>query len=278
LFVKNFFCFCNQRQNQVNETNCDIVGLQSGFTLLELLVVSLILAALAGAVVASYNGIDAQANYDIAKNDMAEIRKALLQFRRDSGTESFPGQGQYDCTDAFNGGDATDQNSMMSFPAEAGANDAEIIAWCQHPANFWMLFQDPLASGWNMDTKRGWNGPYLQRQNGYVDVSEQISINGSGDVASGAVITNLWGVASPYEIEPFGANNYFAWRTAVGGQNFARYGTPYFLFDLATPDDANNPPRIVSLNADNDYNGDSTCEQTLGNDDFPLDSILCLLQ
>lgn len=138
---------------------------QAGFTLLELLTVIALLAVLAGVALMGYDGVQDQARLDATRFEIAELRKALLQFRRDSGSNDLPGQGLYDCTDAANGNPAN-ANPDFSFPAEAGSSDAEKIAWCQHPANFWMLFADPLGIGWNSDTRRGWHGPYLQRKSG----------------------------------------------------------------------------------------------------------------
>jgi prepilin-type N-terminal cleavage/methylation domain-containing protein len=159
---------------------------ESGFTLLELLLVIALLAVTAGVAVQGYEGVQDQGRYDATRFEMAELRKALLQFRRDSGTNDFPRQGIYDCTDAANGNPAG-ANPDMDFLEEAGSTDAEKIAWCQSPANFWMLFVDPLGDGWNPDTHRGWNGPYLQRKSGL------ISYEGVDDA---------WGVADPYQ-SPF---------------------------------------------------------------------------
>jgi prepilin-type N-terminal cleavage/methylation domain-containing protein len=158
---------------------------ESGFTLLELLLVIALLSVTAGVVVQGYEGVQDQGRYDAARFEMAEMRKALLQFRRDSGSNDFPGRGIYDCTDEDNPGKS---NPDMNFPAEAGNTDAEKIAWCSSPANFWMLFAQP-GSGfdWDFDTHRGWHGPYLQRKSGL------ISYLTAGDV---------WGVADPYQ-SPF---------------------------------------------------------------------------
>jgi prepilin-type N-terminal cleavage/methylation domain-containing protein len=158
---------------------------ESGFTLLELLLVIALLAVTAGVAVQGYEGVQDQGRYDATRFEMAELRKALLQFRRDSGSNDFPGQGIYDCTDAANG-KPTSANPDMIFPPEAGITDAEKIAWCQSPANFWMLFADPLGNGWNSDTHRGWHGPYLQRKSGLISYD----------------VDDVWGIADPYQ-SPF---------------------------------------------------------------------------
>lgn len=147
---------------------------ESGFTLLELLTVIVLLGIMAGIAVVSYDGVQEQALCEATRFEMAELRKALLQFRRDSGTNDFPGQGQYGC------------DPDMDFPLEAGTGNAR-IDWCKSEANFWMLFVDPLDNGWDPDTHRGWHGPYLQRKSGL------ISYEGVDDV---------WGITDPYQ-SPF---------------------------------------------------------------------------
>ena len=253
-----------------------------GFTLLELLVVISLLAILAGFSISAYDGVQDDANYDAAIFEMAEIRNALLQFRRDSGTNDFPGQGIYACTNAIN------------FPSEAGSGSAR-LDWCNHPANFWMLFINPLddpstssdeEGAWNIDTKRGWNGPYLQRKSGYVDVGA-VQSNGTGDPNSGTLTTNLWGVASPFNASPNG--NYLVWRNQVGGNDLDKQGTPYLLFDLdddGSDPTSSDPARLVSLGLGNQYDpppapllsGESDCSQEIADDGYPLDHILCLLR
>ncbi len=159
---------------------------QSGFTLLELLVVITLLGIISGSVVLSYDDLQDQGREDVVRFEMAEMRKALLQFRRDSGSNDFPTQGQYDCTDTANGNPG-DVNPLMSFPPVAGSSDAEIIAWCQSPANLWMLFTDPFgrleADQWNEDTKRGWNQGYLRSRHAYLDY---------------LTMSDLWGLSDPY--------------------------------------------------------------------------------
>lgn len=145
---------------------CGAPASNRGFTLLELLTVVAVMAVLASVAILAYDGVQDQARLDATRFEMAELRKAFLQLRRDSGSNHLPGEGVYDCTDAANGSPAN-VNPDFNFPAEAGSSDADKIAWCQHPANFWMLFADPLAAGWNPDTHRGWRGPYLQRKSGW---------------------------------------------------------------------------------------------------------------
>lgn len=155
---------------------------QAGFTLLELLAVIALMAVVAGTAVLAYEGVQDQGRQDTTRFEMAEIRNALLQFRRDSGSNDLPGQGVYVCEDPANPGKINPD--LINLPAEAGTTDAAKLAWCESPANFWMLFADPLGNGWNPDTHRGWNGPYLQRKSGLM---------------SYAGVDDLWVITDAYQ-------------------------------------------------------------------------------
>lgn len=267
--------------------------MHGGFTLLELLVVITLVSVLASAAMIAYQGVQEQGRYDAARSEMAEIRKALLKFRRDSGTNDFPGQGIYDCSELETVAKANDPSGSDTWPTGAPSADSNFSdwqAWCSSPANFWMLFINPLddlgstptveEGGWNIDTRRGWNGPYLLRKNGYIDIGNSIGTDGSGTPDNGTLIANLWGIASPYETEPVGANDYFSWRPNINDDDYEKFGSPYLLFDLDNVDNS-NPARLVSLAADHIYDGDdnSDCSQSLDDDQqFPLDHVLCLLK
>lgn len=155
---------------------------QAGFTLLELLAVIALMAVIAGTALLAYEGVHDQGRQDATRFEMAEIRSALLRFRRDSGSNDLPGQGVYVCEDPANPGKINPD--LVNLPAEAGVTDAAKLAWCESPANFWMLFADPLGTGWNPDTRRGWNGPYLQRKSGLM---------------SYAGVDNLWVITDAYQ-------------------------------------------------------------------------------
>lgn len=92
-----------------------------GFTLLELLVVVSLMAVLATAALIANEGVNDRAEEDATRYEMAELRKALLQFRRDVG----------------------------HFPATLN-----FLVNCQ-------VADDAACITWNPDTHRGWNGPYV---------------------------------------------------------------------------------------------------------------------
>ncbi len=265
----------------------------AGFTLLELLVVTAVLAILAGAVINSYSGIQEQGQYDVAVYEMAEIRKALIEFRRDSGSNDFPGQGIYDCSlpALYSTAQLNETSTGDNWPSgapSANSNLSDWQDWCSHPANFWMLFINPYdelsttnneEGGWNRDTKRGWNGPYLKRNAGFVDIYDTIASD--GDPSSGYAVIDIWGIASPF----ISSNPTYLWRSVAGDADtdLEQFGSPYFMFDL--DDDGNNPSspnpaRLVSLATNNSYDGDnnSDCSQSQNQNGLPHDHVLCLLR
>ncbi|WP_198244186.1 prepilin-type N-terminal cleavage/methylation domain-containing protein [methane-oxidizing endosymbiont of Gigantopelta aegis] len=177
-----------------------LTGYYRGFTLLELLVVLTLLMILSGTAIYAYEGLEEQGRDNAVVYEMSQIRNALLQFRRDSGSHDFPGQGQYDCDDA----PTADSNSINpaiepQLPSSvASLSSADKVTWCRSEVNFWMLFKDPLAKGWNRDTHRGWNGPYLLQKDQPLDYEN---------------LSAVWGIVDAY-------------------------GNPYLLKDLDNDDKA----------------------------------------
>ncbi|PHS29699.1 MAG: hypothetical protein COA95_11440 [Methylophaga sp.] len=145
----------------------------TGLTLIELLVVVLILAILAGIMLTSHEDVSEQARYDITKFEMVELRKALLQFRRDS--NEFP------CRIYRSGdyvADITVMSNMDFTSLPLTPTVADYHSWCKNEfsgqieSGLSMLFKFPyddldvafIPLLWNPDTNRGWNGPYLHNQ------------------------------------------------------------------------------------------------------------------
>lgn len=228
---------------------------QNGFTLLELLTVISLIGILASVALLSYDGVQAEGRDNVTVYEMMQIRQALLRFRSDSGSRDFPGQGQYDCEEvadeAIANGRPTNWPAPPEVPTVNNGTKADWIIWCQHPANFWMLFVDPLGNGWDADRKRGWNGPYFQRRAETLNVDNTLQPEGTLNTGTISPVNNVWPILDPFN-------------------------SPYLLFDLGD----GNQARLVSLGSDLIYDEKDApdCQQVLGSDSKPLDYILCLLR
>ena len=213
---------------------------EKGLTLLELLIVIAILAALAGGVIMVLEGAEEDSGTKIAKSEMLEIKKALLKFRQDTGY--LPKQGPFALvTDTPPG--------LVPVPAQGAG-------WFHSPANFVQMYEEPLdglgnpVRSWNPDTARGWRGPYLTRQGeGLVDIGDGLNANGTGSptIIVVALLSEVRGVAGPFLARHEGS--IFVWRTSPGSIPHDRWGRPYFLFDL----NDNNNARLVGVGPNKTY-------------------------
>ncbi len=117
---------------------------QRGFTLVELLVVITLVGLLAIGIVVSLDGVDDDARERLTKAEMSELRKALLQFRRDVG--HFPAVGS-----AF----PPAEDAVLDLLRECQSDDVPVDGADEN-----RLTYDPGCGVYNIDTARGWNGPY----------------------------------------------------------------------------------------------------------------------
>lgn len=220
---------------------------QGGFTLLELLIVALVLAALGGGVIAALGDTQAHAMQQTALAEMQKIKTALLQYRRDTG----------------------------EFPAPV------------HPADFSALYQQGGAPAWDAPSARGWRGPYLSvLGEGLVDIGDSLQNDGGGSpvlVVSAAhaearavadpfvarAVKN--GSTSPCTDDASDSACLLDFRTQAGDPRHPHWGRPYLLFELNDPARA----RLVSMGPDGVYGGppgSDPCTPPAGADDF----VLCL--
>jgi prepilin-type N-terminal cleavage/methylation domain-containing protein len=233
----------------------------SGFTLIELLVVISLLGLLAIGIVVALDGVGEDAQLQIARSEIAEVKKALQQFKRDTGR--YPKQ--------------------------------------EHPADFSELILSPEVLGpdaegnqlaeWNPDTARGWRGPYLSNEgNGYVVIGISLQKDGSGSPIAGTPHEKYRpGIADPFSYSPvvIGVNHYLEWLPCYSLDNPATaatceskahksWGRPYYVFDLDDPRKA----RIVSSGPNGTYDAKVLDEDDVCADIFALDNgddiILCL--
>ena len=240
---------------------------QCGFTLLELLVVIAILAVLGGLLVVAYDGTKGVVETRSAMFEMAEVKKALLRFHRDTGF--LPGTGPFDLE--ANGGAVRESD----VPAPAGQADE----WLHSPANFWQLLESSLPpdhalSTWDPVTRRGWNGPYFETAgNGLLVIGTDLGTDGSGDPRLGDPVPALFGIADPYVREPTDTG-LLGWTDLSGSNPRDRWGRPYLLFgvDAFSLHNGESPARIVSSGENGVYesqvlaDGNPTNDGSIGDD------------
>jgi len=229
-----------------------------GLTLIELLVVVAILATVAGTVLVSQGGVEDRAGQDITRHQLTELREAVLRFRRDTG--HLPKQGPYALASA--GGEVQ---------VPAGQDPADYAAWFHSPANLSQLYENPLAGNtepraYDLDTRRGWNGPYLSQRGHEVSVGDDLASDGSaGTGEGGARLLTVPALADSLEQAALatGLGAVFSWTTPAGPQ--PRAGRPLLLFSL----DDETQARVVSCGSDGAYAPHASSNPTApGSDDL----------
>ncbi|WP_415892325.1 type II secretion system protein [Neptuniibacter sp. PT8_73] len=137
---------------------------QQGFTLIELLVVVSVLAAMAGIAAVAMDGYEQDAQEQLVQTEMKRIASAIYRFKEDTGY--FPKEGLFSADSLY---------GVSTSSTEKGDYENSLI-------NFIWLFQSPtqldtdfdgdidsddVTGGverlaWNVNSSRGWNGPYLE--------------------------------------------------------------------------------------------------------------------
>jgi len=176
---------------------------QAGFTLLELLVVLSVLAAVAGIGVLALGGVTQDTRAELVRAEMNQIANAIRRFRADTGY--WPKEGVF-VNDAIDEVDNPGSFSQLFVQPNDGSDD--------------ILPHDPASDS-------GWNGPYLRELDAVtVTVGANLQPDGTGDPTVGTAQA-VNGVGDPFEraAEP----PYFEWRNADGTE-IARLGRPYLYF------------------------------------------------
>lgn len=179
---------------------------QQGITLLELLVVLGIIAAVAGIGVQVYNGVSEDAEDALVRSEMRQVASAIQRFRNDTGF--FPKQGPFDSTDSNDGNITEPANLAQLFvQPQDGADDA--------------ILPFDTASG------TGWNGPYVTELDAIqVNIGTDLAADGLGDPTAGTEVT-VRGIGDPFEAAPVGT--VYAWVNSANAQ-IAQLGRPFFYF------------------------------------------------
>ena len=194
------------------------------FTLVELVLVVAILATLGGLVIMSVDDVDTHATASVALHELSEVRKAILQFRADTGF--LPKRGP------FNRSSQTADNGAVIVPS--GSED-----WFDSPANLTQLFERPTIptihpthalTTWDPGRRRGWRGPYLVRGvDGRVSVASGLHPAGTSWI-TGPLLPSFLGIADPHAHAVDPARG-LGW-TTLDGTPLERHGRPVLLFDL----------------------------------------------
>jgi prepilin-type N-terminal cleavage/methylation domain-containing protein len=136
-----------------------------GFTLLELLVVVALMSVVAVAAIMSLENVDDDAAVQVARSEMVEISKALKLFKRHVG--DFP--------------DAADEIKYVGAPypileMKYEAAKLNLLRTCQATDDTKVTDTEPTydvnCKDWDIDTARGWHGPYLSRDGNTVFVND----------------------------------------------------------------------------------------------------------
>ncbi|WP_169737374.1 type II secretion system protein [Desulfobulbus elongatus] len=220
---------------------------RQGFTLLELLVVLAILAAMAFIATGTFRGANERAEESLVRAEMQEIVKALRQFRQDTGY--FPRQGPFALGAVGTLNIVTDAD--LQTVAHSGTTAAERARWFNSPANFYQLLVGPLLSNhvqgleqWNAETGRGWRGPYLSGfRDGCVDIGDDINPGqneADGSPTAGVSIPDVNGLADPFLRRPVAGGGVTVGNTLLDWSSLPRpnrnalnqWGSPYLFLQV----------------------------------------------
>lgn len=256
----------------------------AGFSLLEMLTVIALIAAVAFIATATMTGLRAKADDQIVVAEMQQVAKALKQFRQDTGY--WPGEGPFALAPAGCAVTGAGINPA-ALPSCAGTTHAERKRWLESPANFYQLMERPdICSGhalegletWDAARAVGWRGPYIKGfESGYVDLRDNINpgaAGAGGDPLAGSNVPDVPGIADPFEHAPetVAGGTLLDWsaRPRPNRIERSRWGRPYLFFsNSATAAGSSlcpeNGPALVSMGPDGEYDQ--------GADD---DLVLCL--
>ncbi|WP_289284073.1 MULTISPECIES: type II secretion system protein [unclassified Methylophaga] len=246
---------------------------QSGFTMLELVIVVAIMAIVAGSAIMSFGNTASDAQLQTTRYSMKQIAQAVEAFYSDN------------------------KNISVVFPPNRVT-----------PADLDFLFNkvDVSEAEWSVDYRQGWRGPYLkQAQYMYVDIGDDLKTNGSGypQIIDSNPHEAILAIPDSYEHYPVvdgvsksfndcpvinTSDCLFEWYSQASNADtrINKMGRPFLLFDLdfmnsRIPGDG--IPRIVSLgpngiyepmSCDRSIDGDCTRDKLCGSSGDDL--VLCL--
>ncbi len=292
-----------------------------GFTLLEMLVIVTLLAAVAGVAWSAYAGLENRERDQLAHVQVDRLAQAVRQFKADTGywpgqgpfalapagnTETLQPDGSVRCSDTSAGLWLRSTLDLIDIPLVVPPTVIDVDAWHQtwfeHPANLWMLVTAPKLcanhplgrlQGWNAAAGRGWRGPYLEPGKlGWVDVTDGLSQQGTGNPTIGLLQHNLRGLAAGRNFAPAGLNYTdclhatsdcaFRWHPRSSQstgydparESFSNYPRPLLYFGPAS-----GRPRIGHAGPDGRFGGldsPSTCDASSLATGGADDTVTCL--
>ncbi|MCP4325357.1 MAG: prepilin-type N-terminal cleavage/methylation domain-containing protein [Alteromonadales bacterium] len=249
---------------------------QSGLSLLELLVVVSILAAIAGIGVQVYGDTDQQVQVKLSSVELQVVANAVRRFKQDTGY--YPKSGPFDLKQLPRIGEV----SLDTLPDYVLGPVAKKIAWFDSPANLSQLITAPVDMNnnpimpWNVETGKGWRGPYLSSTKlCYMDLSDDLSRAGFGDYENdfGGLLKNIPVLPDVISNNPavpvsigYDPDGYLVDCRKVPTTNttydaslheLGRPGSPYllFLYDIDEGGTNHPKPKVVMVGANGVFDG-----------------------
>jgi prepilin-type N-terminal cleavage/methylation domain-containing protein len=226
---------------------------QQGFTLLEMLVVVSLLAAVAFIGAGTFRGVLRSTEEQLVYAEMQQIAEAIRRFRQDTGY--YPKEGPFGLDPSLCDPPSGCTGEVIDLPDWASPSRE---LWFKSPANFYQLLstESPLAGtgnqleNWSAETGRGWRGPYLTGFREYVDIGSGINAGADGNPLGGVGIPDVDGIADPFEYGPetvSGGSTLLDWSRTPRPERveMGRWGRPYLFFA--------NTRELVSMGLDGEY-------------------------
>jgi prepilin-type N-terminal cleavage/methylation domain-containing protein len=148
--------------------------LQFGFTLLELIVVVLVLAIIAGTVLTSFGPDFIEDQEETAALfEMTQIRDAILQFKQDN------------------------PSHVLSSVNLCSPADASFLITNNYDTDNVCDTTEQTISPWDPDYRIGWQGPYIQKL-GEPSATSIVDIEHDGTIDTETALSNITVITDPY--------------------------------------------------------------------------------
>lgn len=191
---------------------------QSGFTMLELVIVVAIMAIVAGSAIMSFGNTESDAEYQTTNYTLRQLASAVDRY-------------------------LSDGNTLPELGTEI-----------ESPADISFLITKPSGSNdWKPDYRLGWRGPYIKGYKlFYVDVGTDLEADGSSSPTSGSLST-VPTLALPDAFSHQPVSPYYLWyKDADGNIDIdSKIGRPFLVLSKDIED--GSLYRIVSLGENGTY-------------------------